>query len=107
MRLSVSRTVGHDAPRADCAPAPGPARATTAGSRRTDACPRRPADDDPDGIQAVLAAQNAPEIALATATLTNEERLILRLHAAGAGLVPGMSASSDIRDRVAIVLAEA
>lgn len=48
-----------------------------------------------DGIQGILAAQNAPEIALATATLTDDERLILRLHAAGAGLVPGMSANSD------------
>lgn len=48
-----------------------------------------------DGIKAVLAAQDAPGTALATATLTNQNRLILQLHAAGARLVPGVSASSE------------
>lgn len=48
-----------------------------------------------DGIQGVLAAQNAPDIALASATLTDQDRLILRLHAAGARLVPGVPAGSD------------
>ena len=50
-----------------------------------------------NGIEAVLAAQNTSDIALATATLTNQDRLILRLHAAGARLVPGMPASSEYK----------
>lgn len=48
-----------------------------------------------DGVQGVLAAQSAPDIPLATATLTENDRLILRVHMAGARLVPGMPASSD------------
>lgn len=48
-----------------------------------------------DGVQGVLAAQNAPDTALATAILTDQDRLILRVHAAGARLVPGMPATSD------------
>lgn len=47
------------------------------------------------GIQGVLAAQSAPDTPLATATLTDQDRLILRVHAAGARLVPGMPATSD------------
>jgi hypothetical protein len=47
------------------------------------------------GVQGVLAAQSAPDSPLATATLTDQDRLILRVHAAGARLVPGMPATSD------------
>lgn len=46
-----------------------------------------------DGVEGVLAAQDAPEIALATAGLTGED-LVLRLHPAGARLVPGLPAGS-------------
>lgn len=48
-----------------------------------------------DGIKAVVAAQDAPDTALATAVLTDQDRLILQLHAAGARLVPGVSASAE------------
>lgn len=48
-----------------------------------------------EGIEAVLAAQNDPDTLLATAALTNQDRLILRLHGAGARLVPGVSTSSE------------
>ncbi|TGN67549.1 hypothetical protein E4L95_04515 [Paracoccus liaowanqingii] len=48
-----------------------------------------------DGVQGVLAAQSAPDTPFATATLTDQNRLILRVHAAGARLVPGMPATSD------------
>ena len=48
-----------------------------------------------DGLIAVLTAQNAPQTPLVTARLTNADRIIVTIHAAGAAMVPGMPSSAD------------
>ncbi|NUB42766.1 hypothetical protein GEU84_000070 [Fertoebacter nigrum] len=47
-----------------------------------------------DGVQAVLTGET-PGLPLLTALLTQDDRLRLTIHAAGAALVPGMPASAD------------
>lgn len=49
----------------------------------------------PDGVQGIVSQQNAPDTPLATAMLNAQDQVILRVHAAGARLVPGMPATSD------------
>ena len=50
---------------------------------------------DVEGLMAVLTAQSQPQTPLATARLTNDDRVILTIHAAGAVMVPGMPSSAD------------
>lgn len=48
-----------------------------------------------EGLMAVLTAADAPQTPLASARLTNADRIIVTIHAAGAALVPGMPSSAD------------
>lgn len=48
-----------------------------------------------DGLVAVLTPADAPQTALATGRLTNDDRIIVTVHSAGAALVPGMPSSAD------------
>lgn len=50
---------------------------------------------DPDGLVAVVTQTAAPRTPLATARLTNSDRIIVTIHAAGAAMVPGMPSSAD------------
>ena len=50
---------------------------------------------DADGLVAVVIQTAAPQTPLATARLTNADRIIVTIHAAGAAMVPGMPSSSD------------
>ena len=50
---------------------------------------------DADGLTAVLSAADAPQTPLASARLTDADRIAVTIHAAGAALVPGMPASAD------------
>lgn len=48
-----------------------------------------------DGLVAVVTQTDAPKTPLATARLTNADRIIVTIHAAGAAMVPGMPSSAD------------
>lgn len=50
---------------------------------------------DVDGLVAVLTQADAPQTPLVTAHLTNTDRIIVTIHAAGAAMVPGMPSSAD------------
>lgn len=50
---------------------------------------------DVEGLVAVLTQADAPQTPLVTARLTNTDRIIVTIHAAGAALVPGMPSSAD------------
>ena len=50
---------------------------------------------DVEGLVAVLTKADAPQTPLVTARLTNIDRIIVTIHAAGAALVPGMPSSAD------------
>jgi hypothetical protein len=48
-----------------------------------------------EGLMVVVTQKDTPQIPLATARLTNDDRIIVTIHAAGAALVPGMPSSAD------------
>ncbi len=48
-----------------------------------------------EGLRATLARPEAPDMPLAEATATTDDRLIVRVTAEGAGLVPGMPTSGE------------
>ena len=50
---------------------------------------------DAAGLVGVLTQAGVPEVPLATGRLTNDDRIIATIHAAGAALVPGMPSSAD------------
>ena len=50
---------------------------------------------DADGLVGVLTQAGQPEVPLATGRLSNDDRIIVTVHAAGAAMVPGMPASAD------------
>ena len=50
---------------------------------------------DVDGLVGVLTKAGVPEVPLATGRLTNDDRIIATIHAAGAAMVPGMPSSAD------------
>ncbi len=50
---------------------------------------------DNEGLVAVLVQTDLPQTPLATARLTNTDRIIVTIHPAGAALVPGMPSSAD------------
>lgn len=52
-------------------------------------------NSDGEGLVAVLVQTNLPQTPLATARLTNTDRIIVTIHPAGAALVPGMPSSAD------------
>lgn len=52
-------------------------------------------NSDGEGLAAVLLQTDLPQTPLATARLTNTDRIIVTIHPAGAALVPGMPSSAD------------